>query len=154
MTFADFDNINIAEFDHDIQIHPGKDERAAGNGWSCAELLFILEDTNDLPGAATFAIRTNWLPGAMESGVIRPSASLTPIDLIYHFAVPTMTADQDKHDICPYIGGVCFSVTDRRNPPVLIKLLQTDGSKALWSELERLFEQEARIQRPRLKGGY
>jgi hypothetical protein len=142
----------IQTYDHEIQVHPGRDDRAAGNGWSCAELLFILHDLSQ-PGAATFAVRTNWLPATMERGVIRPSASLTPIDLIFHFAVPTMTATQDKRDICPYIGGVCHSITDRKNGQFLVGVLQAEGSAAVWREIEKLFEQEARIQRPRIRGG-
>jgi hypothetical protein len=140
----------LQRYERDIKIYPGKDDRPTGNGWSCAELLFLLTDTVE-PGAATFAIRTDWPPANMVGGV-RPLNTLTPIDLIYHFALPTMTATQDHRDICPYVNGPCYSVTDRKSGPVLLALLQTDGSDGVWPSLEKLFEIEARIQRPRIKG--
>jgi hypothetical protein len=142
----------LQRYNQEIKIYPGRDDRAAGNGWSCAELLFLLTDTVE-PGAATFALRTDWLPPNMTGGMIRPLNTLSIIDLIYHFPVPTMTATQDKRDICPYVGGQCFSVTDRKSGPLLLALLQTDGTAGVWPMLEQLFEIEARIQRPRMKGG-
>lgn len=138
-------------FERTTEIHAGRDQRPAGQGFSCAELLFILNDLAK-PGAATLAMRTNWLPANMEHGFIRPSASLAFMDLTFHFPVPTLTAEQDKRDICPYIGGVCHSVTDRRNGPLLVNLLQASGSAAVWQQLEKLFTEEARINRPILKG--
>ncbi len=139
-------------YSRDIRIYPGRDERAANNGFTCAELMFVLTD-QDAPGAATFALRTNWLPHSMEQGAIRPSASLRPMDLVYHFAVPTMTVAQDKRDICPYLDGPCHSITDRKAMPILLALLQAEGSDGVWPTLQKLFEIEARIQRPRIRGG-
>lgn len=134
-------------FEHTVEVHAGRDDRTDGKGFSCAELLFILsEETAD--GAMTFAVRTNWLPIGMERGVIRPSVSLMPMDVTYHFPMPTLTAAQDKHDICPYLGGPCHSVTDHKIGHDLIGVLQGGGTAGLWPRLEQLYTQEARINRP------
>lgn len=134
-------------FDHTIEIHPGRDERTEGKGFSCAELLFVLSE-DDADGAMTFAVRTNWLPINMERGVIRPSVSLMPIDVTYHFPMPTLTSSQDKHDICPYLGGPCHSITDHKIGHDLIGLLQAEGTTGIWPRMERMYTQEARINRP------
>lgn len=136
----------------EIQIHPGRDDRPSGQGFKCAELLFILKDLH-APGAATLAIRTNWLPANMEHGVIRPITSLQTIDLIFHFPTPTLTVQQDKRELCPYLNTTCHSINDRKAGPILIAMLQAEGSEAVWQFLEKLYIQEARINRAINTGG-
>lgn len=130
----------------EIQIHPGKDDRATSQGFHCAELLFILRDKDS---AATFACLTDWLPAGMVSGIVRPSTYIRPLDLVFHFPDQTLTAEQDKHNACPYLEGACHSIIDRKNGERLVSVLLGEGSPGVWRELEKLFNEEAQINRPR-----
>jgi hypothetical protein len=130
----------------EIQIHPGKDDRATNNGFHCAELLFILRDNDS---AVTFACLTDWLPAGMVSGIVRPSTYIKPLDLTFHFPSRTLTAEQSQRDACPYMEGACHSIVDRKNGDRLVSVLLAEGSAGVWRELSKLFTEEARINRPR-----
>lgn len=129
-----------------IEIHPGRDKRSVGLGFECAELLFILRDGD---AAATFAIRTNWLPSSMLGGFIRPNPAPKALDLIFHFPDPTLTAAQERRETCLYITKPCHSITDRRHGERLVNVLLDEGSSGLWREFDKLFTEEIRINRPR-----
>lgn len=133
-------------FTKEIQIHPGLDERSAGKGFSCAELLFILKDT-ERAGAVTFAVRTNWLPLNMERGALRPNSSLWAIDLTFHFSAPTLTLDQDKRSGCPYLpaGNDCHAVNETKAAAELVDILQSAGSDGVWRWMEHRYMEESRI---------
>jgi hypothetical protein len=136
-----YDNYMI----RDIQIFPGQDQRASNNGFSCAELLFHYGDPT---AAVTFAVRTDWLPITMHHTTIRPDRTIRPLDLIYHFNNPTLTARQSHMERCSYIEGECYAVYDKQHLERLVDVLLAEGSEGVWRELEILFRQEARINRP------
>lgn len=129
-----------------IELYPGKDERDAGKGFHCAELLFILRDDDSV---ATFAVRTNWLPADMRPGFIRPDPQPRALDLTFHFPQPTLTATQERRETCLYLAMPCHSIFDRKHGESLLNALLTGGSNSLWMMFEKLFTEEIRINNPR-----
>jgi hypothetical protein len=134
------------ELEQTITIWPGQDDRSSGNGFHCAELLFMLRSKDS---CATFAIRTNWLPTSMTKGFIRPESIPKALDLTFHFPAPTLTAIQDRHNKCMYLSKPCHSIVDHKHSQYLLNVLLDEGSDGVWREFKKLFIEELRINNPR-----
>ena len=138
--------MRVQRLDRKIEIYPGKN--LGGNGFQGAEVLFILR--SDM-AAITFGVLTDWLPKELqESSRIIQSMGIRPraLDLTLHFAVPTLTAEQNKHPNCPYLqaGSICHSMTESlQSREQLRDVLLAKGTAGLWLEMERRYYEAARI---------